>query len=166
MEWTALRVPDNSGRYLSYCMNTYLCVKSEEPLPDISGLKPFKAVFVIETRVSTSWRTLASQWLVRSGCLYAMAWGNECESWDDAINRANLELYDYSDIPEDSFVMTTWHVDGPLTDVFRFCRHAAYHPSVNLQRTLILHISNRSREVDLLREFDAIGECSNAVDLA
>ena len=83
-------------------------------LPDISNLNPFRAVVAIEETVTQEWQSEVSRWLVESGCLYLMAWGNNCSSWDTSVDIANLEAFDYEDIPEVNFVMTTWHEDEPL----------------------------------------------------
>ena len=73
-------------------------------MPDVGDLKPFKAIVVIEDRPTPEWETQASKWLVDSGCLYMMAWGEDCSSWDDSVDWANLETFDFGDIPDDEDV--------------------------------------------------------------
>lgn len=46
--------------------------------------------------------------------------------------------------------MTTWHENDSLIDFMRFAKHCAGHSSVELQRTLILDIGQRTRETGLL----------------
>ena len=79
-----------------------------------------------------------------------MAWGVDCSAWDDAVDHANLEVYDYEDIPDDRFVMTTWHDEERLEDVFRFCKHTAVHPDVEIENTVILHVGSEYRETEFL----------------
>ena len=109
-------------------------------MPDVGDLKPFKAIVVVEDRSSPEWQAQASRWLVDSGCLYMMAWGEDCSSWDDSVDLANLEGFDFGDIPDDEFVMTTWHKNEPLREVFWFAKVVADHPAVKLDNILILHI--------------------------
>ena len=82
-----------------------------------------------------------------------MAWGVECSSWDDSVDHANLEKFGFAEIPDDHFVMTTWHDREPVTEVFWFAKHNAYHPTKMLERTAILHIADRENEHELLRLF-------------
>ena len=123
-------------------------------VPGSINLKPFKAVVVVEADVLPKWQSLVSDWLVQSGCLYMMAWGQNCSSWDDSVDLSNLKQFGYADIPDDQFVMTTWHPDEPLTEVFWFSKHTASHPTVDLDQTLLLHISPKSREHDLLQSYE------------
>ena len=129
----------------------YVQIKIGEPLPAIGTQRPFMAVVCVETPdVSEQWRSDVSAWLVESGCLYAMAWGPSASIWDDAIDEANLVAFDYAEIPDDNFVMTTWH-EEELPNVFWFAKNAAKHPTVELNRGLLIHISESNRETELLR---------------
>jgi hypothetical protein len=110
-------------------------------------------VVVIDEVVTPGWQSLVSAWLVKSGCLYMMAWGKASSTWDDSIDFVNLEEFNYADIPEEKFVITTWHEDKPLRDVFWFSKNVAFHPTVVLINTLILHISSQNREIELLSEY-------------
>jgi hypothetical protein len=116
--------------------------------------RPFKAVVAVEADVSPQWQSLVSDWLVQSGCLYMMAWGQNCSSWDDSMDLANAKPFGLADIPEDQFVMTTWHSDEPLAEVFWFSKYTASHPTVDLDRTLLLHISPKRQEQEFLRSYD------------
>lgn len=129
----------------------YLQILPETSLPDISELSPFRAVVIVEARVSTIWQENVSDWLVQSGCLYMMAWGINSTSWDDSVDMANIERFNFEGVPEDESVMTTWHDSDPLNDVFWFCKQDAVHPTVKLKNTLLLHISAQNREQELVR---------------
>jgi hypothetical protein len=131
----------------------YLHLHADQPLPRLEGVRPFKAVLIIEVEVTPDWRALVSDWLVRSGCLYMMAWGRGCSEWDDSVDHANLNVFDYGEIPDDSFVMTTWHEHDSLPQVFWYCEHSAFHPTVDLERTLIIHVSPNDRREELLETF-------------
>lgn len=133
---------------------SYLHLPPGQTPPDL-GINPFRAVVAIDAPVTDEWRDIISTWLVRSGCLYMMAWGLDCSSWDDSVDKANLAAFDYSDdIPDDKFVMTTWHGNVPLSEAFWFAAYAAHHPDVELTRTLIVDISHGNRRRQLLAEYD------------
>lgn len=82
-----------------------------------------------------------------------MAWGVECSTWDDSIDLANIQEFDYEDIPEDKFVFTTWHEDEPLKEVYWFSKNNALHPKVDLKNTVIVHVSNNNKEKAFLAEY-------------
>jgi hypothetical protein len=134
-------------------VTNYLQLHPGEKLPDISDLRPFRSVVVIDEEATPEWQSLVSSWLVKSGCLYMMAWGKECSTWDDSVDLANLEACNYGDIPEDEFVMTTWHTNEPLREVFWFAKRGAVHPTMDLPNMLILHISDTSKENELISDY-------------
>ena len=131
----------------------YLQLKDNDLLPYISNIRPFKRVLVIEMPVSQQWQTEVSRWLVSSGCLYMLAWGINCSAWDDSVDIANLEEFDYREIPADKFVMTTWHDNASLSEFFEFCKKDATHEAVNLENTLLLHISSERKLEALTSEY-------------
>ena len=131
----------------------YIQLKIESPLPEISHLKPFRAVVIVEEEVTEEWQVQVSEWLVKSGCLYMMAWGKECSSWDDSVDMANLKVSGVEDIQEEEFVMTTWHENEPLNEVFWFSKHNAEHPEVEIRNTLILHISSQNKCDELVQGY-------------
>jgi hypothetical protein len=127
---------------------TYLQLPADGALPALQ-LPPFLAIVLVEDEVHETWMWEACRWLVGAGCRYALAWGRDCEAWHDAIDDAALEAADYEDVPADRFVMTTWHEDEEIEDVFWFARHRASHPDVPLTATLILHIAPAARKDEL-----------------
>lgn len=116
-------------------------------------MRPFCAVIVAELAVAEAWQEAVAAWLVEAGCLYAIAWGIACEQWHDSIDRANLREFEYSEIPGDRFVMTTWHADQPLAEAFWFAAHCAEHPDVTLADTVIFHIADQARQEAILQAF-------------
>ena len=113
----------------------------------------FCAVVVIDDKVSDEWRDAISEWLVRSGCLYMCAWGDDCSRWDDSVDHANLSEFDYGEIPDDRFVMTTWHAKETLAEAFWFVAHCAFHPATELPHTVIVDIAPEDRRDELLAAF-------------
>ena len=131
----------------------YVHLQPEDDLPVLQMQCPFRAVLVLEESIGAFWQASVSQWLVESGCLYALAVGVGCSSWDDSIDIANLEKFDYGDIPEDQAVTTTWHEDETLPEVFSFSKHHALHPTQLLQSTVLVHIATAPREAKLLAAY-------------
>jgi hypothetical protein len=130
----------------------YLHLSPEGRLPELS-LPVFRAVIIIDTDVSEQWRTQVSNWIVRSGCLYMMAWGRDCSAWDDSVDIANCAHFNYEGIPDESFITTTWHADEPLCETFWYCKHNAVHSHRNLSHTLLLHIADLADEAQMLKVY-------------
>jgi hypothetical protein len=130
----------------------YLHVEPGAELPQLAA-QPSRFVIVADVPCDVQWQSRVSEWLIHAGCLYMMAWGANCGSWDTSVDEANLEAFGYGDIPDDRFVMTTWHERESLSDAFWFAKHNAYHPAVALERTVILHIADRENGDELLRAF-------------
>jgi hypothetical protein len=133
---------------------TYTHLRADEPLPMSEGMSPYKAVLVIEQGTSGEWRGLVCEWLVGSGCRYMMAWGQDCEIWHDSVDGANLARLELGEFPDEDSVITTWHPDESLAEVFWFAENCADHPDVDLSHILIIHISPEAREAELIQGFD------------
>ena len=131
---------------------TYLQLRPGEELSDIAKLKPFLAIVVSEETVDSAWREAVSKWLVKSGCTYMLAWGNECSAWEDAVDLANIEQFNFGEIPEDELVVTTRHANESLIDVFRFAK-TAEHACTEFSNTLILHLSFQNNETEYLIQY-------------
>ncbi len=83
-----------------------------------------------------------------------MVWGNQCTTWDDSVDLANLEAFDFGDIQEKDFVVTTWHPSEPLEDAFWIAKNFSFHfYDVELDNTIILHVSDSSRSDELLEMY-------------
>jgi hypothetical protein len=127
----------------------YLQLASGDDLPALAGITAFKAILVIDTDSHQPWQWELCRWLVASGCLCVMAWGEECATWEEAVEDAVLEAHDYEDIPPEQIVVSTSHEDEDLADVFWFAKNRAHHPAVELNTTLILHIADVPRREEL-----------------
>lgn len=116
---------------------------------------PFIGLIVAEEPVSDEWRALVSAWLVHGGCLYTVAWGQDCSAWHDSVDHANLEDFDWQEIPDDAFVMTSWHENEPLSEALWFATRCAVHPTVAIDHTIIVHVAAHPREDALRSALDA-----------
>jgi hypothetical protein len=131
----------------------YLRLEPGCRLPKYDGPCPFRAIVVVEEPVTEEWRWEVCKWLVAADCRYMMAWGIEASAWDDDVDMADLEAHDFQ--VEDEVVMTTWHDDETLADVFEFARNCAIAPGVGPDATLVVHVSrdDRRREFERLYHF-------------
>lgn len=126
-------------------MFEYLRVTEEGELPVLQISTPYKCIVVIEAEVSVRRQIEISRWLVKTGCMYMMAWGPGCSSWDDSVDLANLEAFDFEDIPDEAYVMTTWHESETLHEVFEFSRR-----HVDIRPMLVLQINGIDRGSEML----------------
>lgn len=147
-----MKTPDASA---AAAATFYLHLRPEAPPPVLHLPRPFRCVLVLETNVGAFWQAAVSDWLVASGCLYALAVGPACSTWDDAIDMAVLERFDFGDIPEASRVTTTWHEHDTLGEVFEFAKLWAHHRTEHLVATLLLHIAAEPHETQMLEAFAA-----------
>jgi hypothetical protein len=137
-------------------MFRYVRVLDGDPLPNVSDLKPFKAIVIIDNDPSPQWQMEASRWLIDSGCLYMMAWGVDCSSWDDSVDYASISNCEFDKIPDDEEVMTTWHEKEQLPEVFGYSKEWARHPTVKLNNTLVLHVSVADKHAEFEKLFQRI----------
>jgi hypothetical protein len=121
--------------------------------PELVGGAPFLAVVIDEGKSPPEWQALVSEWLVEAGCLYMVAWGETSSSWDDSVDFANMKHFGFDEIPNDKFVMTAWFSHDPLEEAFWFAKNTAVHPTIKLGRTVLVHISARDNESELLRKY-------------
>lgn len=135
-------------------MAQYVNLREDQLLPEILDLRPYKAVVLIERPVSEAQRAAVSRDLCASGCLYMMAWGENCSAWDSSVDLENLKQFGFSDIPEGSFVMTTWHENESIDDVFWYAKNCAFHPTVELAETLIVHFGDSRNRAGYIRRYE------------
>ena len=132
----------------------YVHLPSGSELPTLPSDQAFRGVLIVEAPVTVQWQDRVSKWLVDSGCLDMMAWGPGCSSWDDSVDWANIESFESGDIPEDRFVLTTWHEGQSLEEAFDFCKACAKHPVVPLPVVMLIHIAEQERETELRERFN------------
>jgi hypothetical protein len=131
----------------------YLHLSPGDTPPDAEK-GPYRAVLIADEDASQDWRNEVASWLVESGCLYFIAWGVACEAWHGTVDWTVLEAFDFDDIPDNKFVMTTWHDKEPLSEALWFAGHAASHPNIDLTRTLIVHVARDAQRETILALYD------------
>ncbi len=130
----------------------YLRMVPGDPLPDLADYAPFSAVVILSSEYPTDWRTEVNRWLLKNGCRYVMAWGPDCEAWHDNVDGVNLECHPFGDIPDDRFVMTTWHDNDTLEKLLwygQFCGNLSYD-GVELNDTILLDVGSVDRRSEML----------------
>jgi hypothetical protein len=121
--------------------------------PPLGDAGPFMAVLVLDQATPDEWRDRVSAGLVEAGCLFLMAWGVDCEVWHDAVDDAVIAAAGDDEIPDDRFVLTTWHSDETLSETFWFAGYGAWHPTLTLDRLLIIDIGPVAREAVMLDDY-------------
>lgn len=137
----------------------YLHLLPEQSVPALR-VRPHRAILIAESTASKMWRDEVAAWMVGSGCLYFIAWGIACEEWHDAVDWAVLEAFDFGEIPDERFVMTSWHDKESLPEALWFAGNCASHPDADLTETLIVHVSPNERSADLLKLYHDSQETS------
>lgn len=138
----------------------YTWLHPDQPLLPFNG-KPFRAVLIADEKVSEAWRERIAEWLVANRCLYFVAWGVDCALWHDSVDWAVLEAHNFGEIPDNSFVFTTWHDKQPLSEALWFAGHCASHADVALERTVLLHVALHYERARILDAFEAAQETTD-----
>ena len=122
-------------------------------IPPSLQAKPYRLIIIADEEVSDEWRNQVAEWIWSIGARYVVAWGHSCEKWHDSVDWANLEAFDFGDVPDADHMMTTWHADEPISEAFWFAGFCAEHPDVELSETVILHIADDSRHEEILAQY-------------
>ncbi len=126
-------------------MFKYLFLPADIPISVPKEMTSFKCLILIEREVDADYRHEVSGALVKAGCLFALAWGLDCTLWDDSVDWAFLELYDYGEYPEEKFVMTSWHDEETLEEAVEFAKHCTKYSDVKLDDILVLDFGPQER---------------------
>lgn len=132
----------------------YIHLPAGADLPETVAA-PRRVVVIVEQAVLPEWQNAVSDWIVKSGCLYMMAWGVDCDQWHDSVDYAYLAHHAFGEVADDSFMMTTWHDDEPLNEVFWFATVCAYHPTIALPLITLLHIALEPRDGEIRAQYEA-----------
>ena len=128
----------------------YVHITDGTELPELSASAPFKALIVAERPVSVERRAEISEWLVEMGCRYVMSHGMDCESWSNAMRKANLEAFDIDSMSAKDFVMTTSHPTEPMRWMMWFAKKIAKHPENTFKDLVVLHFADWSRSTEFI----------------
>lgn len=133
----------------------YLCLKPGlKKLPKIN-FDMFRCVIVAECQVSSDWRSFISTWVLEQGCQYMLVCGVDADSWEVAFDQSGFTLKKLGKISNNNLLMSISYGDESLSEVFWLAKNASFHPSLELDNTLLFHISegqeDKGRFLDLWR---------------
>jgi hypothetical protein len=132
---------------------SYVLLNESNPLPPLNIDGQWGAVIVAEMEFSQSRQNAVADWLYSAHCRYMAAWGIGCSSWDDALDWAEIDFHP-DGASDDQFIMTTWHENEALDEVFWFIGTIANtYDDLPLSHILICHLADNDREVELLEQF-------------
>lgn len=118
-------------------------------LPDAPPVSPFRAIIVSEESISEEQRKLVSDWLVSSGCVMMMVWGEDSSSWEHQVLQSKWEAIESGLVAENFHIMILCFPDEPLSDMFLISGSGVDMAS----NVLILHISSTDKKDELLAEY-------------
>ncbi|MBI2332926.1 MAG: hypothetical protein HYU84_12340 [Chloroflexi bacterium] len=90
---------------------------------DVSSIKiqaPYACLVYSTKDVKKEEMEKVSNWIISSGCRYAVCAGTNCSQWHDAIDWAYIASDPNYSPPESRFVMTSWHEKESLEEIVWF----------------------------------------------
>ena len=90
---------------------------------DVSSIKiqaPYACLVYSKEDVTKDEMETISNWIISSGCRYAVCAGADCSKWHDAIDWAYIASDPNYSPPEARFVMTSWHETETLEEIVWF----------------------------------------------
>lgn len=85
---------------------------------DLEIRAPFVCLIYSNQNVNIDDISLVADWLISSGCLYAVCAGKDCETWHDTIDEISV-IKDVEDAKTE-LIMTTWHENESIEEVVWF----------------------------------------------
>ncbi|MHB9027086.1 MAG: DUF7684 family protein [Armatimonadota bacterium] len=92
--------------------------------PPFPGQEFICILFINDSSLTAEEQNLLSEQIIAAGCRNAVCAGIDCESFHDAIDWTVLEANNY-ECTDDTFVMTTWHEDEPISEVIWYGLNSA-----------------------------------------
>ena len=139
-------------------MLTYQHVPFDTDVSIPSNMGKYKCLLLIERPVEDAFRQDVSRMLIKSGCIYAMAWGMGCSLWDDSVDYANIEEFSNGIIPDAQFVVTTWHEEDTLEEMLEYAKIVAVNSYANepLHNLLVLDFIKENRAATIESAYNQI----------
>ena len=132
-------------------MFQYLHLKPMADLPPLPFSGPFSVAIVVDASMTDGWRNRVCDWLALAGCRSMSAWGVDASAWDDAMDWANIAMFEPHAIPDEHFILTTWATDESLPEFleeFQCVGRLAERP---VEQQLLLHIGMDERREALMQ---------------
>lgn len=91
---------------------------------DVSNIKieaPYVClIYSNQENVYNDEMEIISNWIISSGCRYAVCAGIHCSEWHDAIDIAYIVSDPNYSPPDSRFIMTSWHTGESLEEIVWF----------------------------------------------
>jgi hypothetical protein len=106
--------------------------------------QPFVCVLLCHVaEVSDVDRARLCQQIVSSSCQYVICAGVDCSIWDETLDWAFTDMQTEDGDNQDQTLLTTWHEDEPLLDVFRFAFESDAVVPVASARYVVLSLAEQ-----------------------
>lgn len=135
-------------------MIRYLHLDTANAVPPVQAHQPFKAVVIGDRPTAPDLRTAMCAWLNAAGCLYLMAWGTDARAWQEGVNLANLQAWDFGTIPDNRLIISTAHEQEELSEVFWFAKYTAMHPCATLDDVWLVHCAAAGRQTEIVELYE------------
>lgn len=89
-----------------------------------------------------------ANWLVYSGCRYAVCAGLNCSEWTDAIDSADI----IRDPTAKNLIMTTWHENETVEDIVWFWLNLTDFEGINFENYLALLLGDSNTVEEKIQE--------------
>jgi hypothetical protein len=107
----------------------------------MSGLQvspPYVCLVYATETVSPQEMATVAEWLVSSGCKYAVCAGEQCSQWHDAIDLVGIVADIESEPSHSQYIMTSWHTNESIEEVVWFWLNLTDYGDFNFQNYVAL----------------------------
>lgn len=130
-------------------------MRPSDPVSEPLQIGEFACLVIINNpSISPNDQTRISKWIVESQARYAVCVGYECSTWDDSIDFALLEKFQYGKVPDEHFVMTSWHENESIDDILSFFILNTSFDYFNPEKYVIIQIGDGELLDDYKRRLD------------
>ena len=133
-------------------MNKNISIVTIQKPSDTSSIEvktPFACLlYSNQKKVSSDEMGLVANWLVNSGCRYAVCAGLKCEEWHDTIDTADT----IRDLNTQNLIMTTWHKNETVEDVVWFWLNLTDFEDIAFENYLVLLVGDSKTIEEKIRQ--------------
>jgi hypothetical protein len=137
---------------MSKIISVSMIQKPFDPLLSEGIHAPFACLlYSNQENVTTDEMIAVANWLLASGCRYAVCAGTNCSQWHDAIVTADIDR----DPTGQSLVITSWRETESIKDIVRFWLNAIDIDDVAFENYLALFIGASNVNSEIQRAISA-----------
>jgi hypothetical protein len=98
-----------------------ITLRSPFDVSDIKIKSPYAClIYSTQKDVTDEEMQQVSDWIISSGCRYAVCAGIKCSEWHDSIDWSYIASDPNYSPPDSRFIMTSWHTDESIEEVVWF----------------------------------------------